>query len=419
MPVSLKIAVVALTLSVSCLWGAVQLWRTGVGSLLARHARQSLLPEQADRAVDASPTDPETRLARAVVLYNLNDTRGALEEFERAAALRPRDYLLWLQLGRARDESGEREKALEALRESIRLAPFYAEPRWQHGNLLHRLGRYEEAFAELRNAARSDPALFPVLLDLAWGTYQGAPGSLEQAALPRTDAERLGLARFLLKKGRLDEATGLVRALGTLSDKDRGALVKEMLVAGQYGAAYETWARGREPAGEAKTGVAQITDPGFEGRVNPHETGFGWRQERVLEGVILSVDAKVFRTGSRSLSIEWAGHAEPPAHAITQLVLVEPGTRYTLRFYARTEKLIAGGLPILVVSDGAGEGGPVLAQSKPLPPEAPEWQADEVSFTTANTTRAVSISLARLRCQAGPCPMFGRVWLDDFSLRKS
>ncbi|MCA1816990.1 MAG: hypothetical protein LC746_11390, partial [Acidobacteria bacterium] len=64
------------------------------------------------------------------------------------------------------------------------------------------------------------------------------------------------------------------------------------------------------------------------------------------------------------------------------------------------------------------EGGRVLAQSKTLPQGTTNWATYDVEFTAGAKAEAVLVAVRREGCDASPCPMFGRVWLDDFSLRK-
>jgi tetratricopeptide (TPR) repeat protein len=405
---------VSLAMFSSCAAAAWGAWRAGAARLLAKYAGGSLASETARRAVRMSPEDPETHSALGLVLYNTKEA-GALAEFERAASLRPRDYVLWLQLGRAREEAGDAEGALRALGEALRLAPFYSAPRWQYGNVLYRRGRLDEAFAEMRRAAESNPTLYPALADLAWGTYRGDAREVERVAGPRDSAERLALARLFARKGRPDIALSHFRAAGEIDADDRRRFLKELLTARQFAAAYEVWAGGRE---DARGGAGHFTEPGFEGRVNTSERGFGWRQERALEGVTLSVDTQSPNSGARSLLVEWGGHASPGVTVISQLVLVEPGARYRLVFHARTESVKTGGPPVVVVADASAEDERVLAESKTLPQGTAAWQEYEVEFASTPKTEAVLVGLRRQNCDANPCPMFGRVWLDDFSLRK-
>ena len=78
---------------------------------------------------------------------------------------------MWIELGNTREELGDNEGALAALDRAVRSAPYYAHPHWQRGNLLLRLGRYDEAFADLRQAAASNRKYFPNLMELAWASH--------------------------------------------------------------------------------------------------------------------------------------------------------------------------------------------------------------------------------------------------------
>jgi hypothetical protein len=271
----------------------------------------------------------------------------------------------------------------------------------------------------MRRASESNPSLYPAFADLVWGTYRGDARAVERVASPRNGAERFALARLFARKGSAEEGLALFRAAGEVDANERKTFLRELLNAKQFRAAYEVWAgvRGAGPV-EAGAGVGRFTEPGFEGRVNTSEAGFGWRQEREFEGVALSLDAQSPHSGARALLVEWKGHANPGVNVISQLVLVEPGARYRLTFSARTENVKTGGPPFVVVSDARGSDARVLGQSKTLPQGTNNWQEYEVEFTSTSKTEAVLVSLQRQNCDTSPCPMFGRVWLDDFSLIK-
>jgi hypothetical protein len=348
------------------------------------------------------------------VLYQSDDLTGCIAELEQAVALRLEDYLLWLQLGRARDEAGNTRGALLALQHAIELAPHYSDPRWQYGNVLYRAGRLPEAFDQLRTATRSDPSLAPVLMDLAWGTYPGDANAVERIVSPVSDEQRISLARFFVKKGLTDEALSLFRSAVQHSHEESARLLSDLTQAKQFRAAYEVWSAIQPNRGETIAGA--ITDPGFEQQLNIDAKGFSWRQEHALQGVRLSLDNRHQKSGSNCLSIEWNGHGTPEASVISQLVLVRPSGRYRLSFFVRTENVIAGGLPLIAVTDAVSDR--TLALSKPFAEGTSNWQQYEVEFETAATTDAVEISVRRQACPDNPCPMFGRVWLDDFALRK-
>jgi hypothetical protein len=102
---------------------------------------------------------------------------------------------------------------------------------------------------------------------------------------------------------------------------------------------------------------------------------------------------------------------------ISQLVLIEPHTHYQLHFAARTAELVSGGLPRVLVIDTGNQ--QVLAQSPEFPRETNNsWQEFTIDLNSGESTTAVQITLQRERCSKSPCPIFGRLWLDNFSLQK-
>lgn len=409
---SLLRAIVSIPFFALCLFGAVTASRTGRGRFLANAANHPLLAAAADRAVGLSPADPETHSARALVLYQNENLREAIAELERAVLLRPQDYLLWLQLGRARDEARNTPAALLALAEAIKLAPFYGDPRWQYGNVLYRSGRVSEALPQLAQAAASDPSLAPVLTDLVWNTYPGDAAAVERILGPHTDAARISLARFFVRKGRITEALTLFRAAGDRSLDETRRLMTELIAAKQFRAAYEVWSATQAPM----SGAAQLNNGAFETPLELNAKGFGWRQEHALDSVTVSVDAKRPHSGSGALLMDWNGHASPGVPVLEQLVIINPRTRYRLSCFLRTEQIVTGGLPLIVISDAGSQR--LLAQSKPFPQGTSDWQEYQLDFETPPDGEAIRVIVQRQSCAADPCPMFGRVWLDDFALRR-
>src|SRR5439155_18383013 len=154
-----------------------------------------------DTSIGMTPTDAEVHYTRGALANQMQDNTTALKEFEQAVSLRPRDYYLWLELGLTRDRLGDQPGALSALNESMRLAPYYARPRWLRWNVLFRMGRYDEAFADLRQATTSDPELLPAFIDLAWGASRRDATLTEQLVQPQTDKAQSELALFFSNHG--------------------------------------------------------------------------------------------------------------------------------------------------------------------------------------------------------------------------
>lgn len=411
----MMVGVVGIILCSLGIWGA---YASGLSRLNSKYALVSRSLAPADRAVHLTGSDPEAHSSRALVLRNQRDWEGAVREFERAATLRPRDYVLWYELALARDNAGDADGALAACDQAVRLAPTYARPHWLRGNLLFRAGRREEAFAELQRASSGNAEFLPNLIDLAWGAYGGDARAVLALVQPQTNASRLVLAQYFARKGKFDEAIALFRAAGGASEEERRKLLMVLLAARRFKEAYEVWSLG-QPSGsvQSHTGMNTITNPSFEGAIKLNEPGFGWQQPGNLENISISLDANNPRTGERSLRIEFNGNSNPASPFFSQIVLVEPGTQYELKFAARTEQIVTGGLPQITVSEATGVGDAKPLAALTLPVETGSWRDYSLTFKT-DETQAVIINVNRQYCSSSPCPAFGRIWLDTFSLEK-
>jgi tetratricopeptide (TPR) repeat protein len=401
-----------------CLLGMWTAGRAGFSPLLSDYATQNSLPALASEAVRLSPSDPQAHYARAVVLSKLGRLADAIKEFENAVALRPSDYVLWLDLGYARDQNGDQEGALAAFKEAARLAPNYARPRWDIGQLLLRAERRDEAFAELRRAVASRPALLPEIIDLAWNTYSGDARAVQQAIQPQTSRENLVLARFIAERGRTNEAIQLFRAAGEIPNDARLSFLTELLAAKRFKEAYEVWSSGQKMSdSERGGGINTITDGSFESQILS-KPGFGWQLAPRAQALSVALDVDRPHTGVHSLLLRFGGDATPSERIVSQVVLVEPRTRYRLSFAARTEQLVTGGPPVVVVTDASGTEGRTFAESLPLQGGTGEWRDYSVEFSTTDATEGIVLAIQRQHCPSEQCPIFGSVWFDTFSLRK-
>ena len=387
--------------------------RAGSSSLLSSYAAAKNQLAPANTAVELSQEDPEANYLRATIFRANNDLAGAIAGYNRAASLRPDDYVLWLSLARARSLNDDTAGALAASREAVRLAPYYAQPRWQLGNLLLRAGEPDEAFKELRVAGASSPTLLPAVIDLAWQLSHGDAQFVKQSIQPATPETYLALAQYFRKRGVAVEAIAMYVSAGDIGKQDRGSFLSELTSAKRFKEAYGLWLIDHHANPTNPFGV--IHDAGFEQENNLDEPGFGWRAENKAQTVTLSLDTANAKAGKSSLRVEFNGDSDLATPIISQLVLVEPNSRYQLHFDARSESLVSGGLPRVAIID---------VDNKEIPgqtiaiPEASNWHDYSIDFSSHETTDAVRIILERKRCNESPCPIFGRLWLDNFSFRK-
>ena len=398
----------------ACLFAIRSAAAFGVSRLLATYSLTARHPGAAKKAVELTPKDAEAHFARAVLL-GMSDTPGqSVPELEQAVALRPADYTLWQQLGLLRDQVGDRAAAVAAFDESIRRAPFYSQPRWNRGNVLLRSGQYEAAFVDLNQAAQSNPDLIPILIDLAWGISRGDVKLTEELTQINGDKMRIAFAKLLARRGKGQEAIAQLHAAGNVPEAVRHELIDQLLTKSAFKEAFEIWKGTPGFQSQNEQPGPSIYDGGFEGSLSFGESGFGWRVPRDLQATSISLDSGEPHSGSKDLRIEFSGNSNPN---VSQLILLEPSRRYRISFASRSQDVVTGGLPLLVVSDAAGDS-KRLGQSAPLPKGTSEWQSYSFEFTTTPATTAVVLSLRRESCTTSPCPIFGSISLDSFSVEQ-
>jgi hypothetical protein len=340
-----------------------------------------------------------------LILNRLRRPAEAEASLEVATSLRGGPEDLWIELGNTREELGDREGALGAFDQAVRSAPHYAHTHWQRGNLLLRMGRYDEAFADLREAAARNRKYFPILIDLAWGLTADTRKT-EAFVQVRDDNQRLAFARFLAQKGKGPEVVDQVRLLTTpLSDENRDELTR-LLSASKSAIGYSF-------LGSDSKKVEEILNAGFEEPVLLNGSMFGWTVPRVRTKPSLAVDVSEKFSGQRSLQVSFEGEGDADA-PLSQTIVVRRGASYRLGFAVRTKDLVTGGPPRIVLTDATDN--QILAKSGAFPSSTDGWQQWSVEFTAQS--ELVVISLVRDNCATSPCPIFGVVWLDDFSLQK-
>ena len=254
--------------------------------------------------------------------------------------------------------------------------------------------------------------LMPGIIDLAWRLSGGKIHSVEQVIAPRTPEAYQALGQYFRQRKEVDAAIAMFAAAGSAAERDRRSYLAELIAAKRFKEAATLWAVGRQ--GGAARGV--MIDAGFEEESNLNEPGFGWYLGERRQGFHLSLDTTNPRQGRSSLKVEFDGDSDPASPVISQLVLVEPRTRYQLRFAVRSEGLVSGGLPRVVTTDANTNS--VLGQSGELPAATDGWRDYMIDFESGSSDVAVQIALQRHSCDKSPCPIFGRLWLDNFSLQK-
>ncbi|MGH9932227.1 MAG: hypothetical protein ACREA9_23745 [Pyrinomonadaceae bacterium] len=387
--------------------------RDGISSALLRRVPTDAVGlSKLDLAMKLSPANSRPYNLRALYLLEAGRDTEAERDFESAVIRRPHDYLLWLRLGDAREGVGDDQGAVAAYQESIRLAPSYAKPHWYLGTLWLRIGKREVAFPEMRKAARVEPAFWSYLIQYAWQEYKGDTEAVRRAVQPDSQENSLALVAFFLEQGKISEAMELYRSAGTIDEQGQEELLARLIQVKAFKQAYEVWARGRGL--NTSTGSTMISNGGFENTIDSGGLSFDWRVLNV-EKVRVARDPTEPNSGSYSLRLDFEGNS-PSTEFLSQVFLVDHGTRYQLTFAARTQDLVTGGLPLFEVIDASNNQS--LGAVRVSGEKTSGWQSYSLEFAATDTTDAVSILIKRGNCSSSPCPAFGHIWFDDVVCRK-
>jgi tetratricopeptide (TPR) repeat protein len=370
-------------------------------------------------ATSLSPSDPLTNWFAASVEtegFSPEGLEKSLKGLEQTVRLAPFDFRWWIQLGRAYENSGDMQKAENALLHAVKLAPNYTMPHWQLGNFYVRQGREADAFAELQKVAEGNAVYREQVFSIAWDYYEKDTSKLEQIA-GNTPSVKASLAKFYAAK---ESAENSLRIWNSLSaeDKERHQDIAKLIAQSLYDKRFYRSAVqfvsqiGVEP--NAKPEI--IENAGFENTISDETTQvyFGWR---VLptEKIEVKTDPNQKHEGVRSLRVLFSGYSGIELHNLYQIVAVSSPARYRLSFWVKTENLKSAGTPVLEIINSNDD--KLIAAGKPFPTETTDWQQFQIDFATPENAEAVTIRTSRAYC-GNACPIFGTIWIDDFKLEK-
>jgi thioredoxin-like negative regulator of GroEL len=370
----------------------------------------------AELAIYLAPNDPQSHYALAVLnekSFLAEDLPKSLAEYEKATALAPHDFRLWLALGTARERTGDAAGAEKALRKALELAPNYAEVQWTLGNILLRQDKTDEAFAEIRKAVASDAKYVGPAVSTAWQAF----GDIARVKQTLGDSVQINsaLAVFLAREKRFEEALQIWNALPenekkTTFKQNGEDIFKEMIAAKKYRSALEVQRQFSETANQA---VGKFTNAGFEEKIITASPNiFDWQIPEGLHPQIGPNNAQK-RGGNLSLVFIFNSSDGKEFRTVSQTIAVEPGKKYNLEAFYKSELKASATLrwEIADVSDGK-----LLATTAAVSANA-DWTSLNAEFTAPENTEAVIVRLVRDGCKTSICPISGSIWFDDFSIK--
>ncbi len=373
-----------------------------------------------DSIVGLGPSDPQTHLAAAGLFektFDPGDLARSLSEYETATALSPNNYLLWINLGRARNLNGDTAGAEAALKKALELAPNYGSVQWAYGNFLIREGRIDDGFklAALASASNADYARNAVVLALQ--IFDGDVGRV-RSALGDTEAISSALAGTLIGQERFDDA---VISWSKLSEQARTttfrklgeSLGEKLLSAKKFQLAAQVLADLNTDGG-AKTLIGQVSNGGFETPIKLRGAGpFEWQIADGPEPQIGQSDSQK-RSGSFGLFLMFNSFETSHFRSVSQVIPVVAGAEYEFEGFYRSDLKSAAALKI-EIADAASTG--TLMTTPPLA-LAGDWTTIRLKFVVPAGGDGIMIRLARDGCSGPACRITGRLSFDDFSIKR-
>lgn len=380
-------------------------------------AARAVFKEITEVTANLAPDDPQTHFSHAILLektFYPEDLPKSLVEYEKAVALSPYDFNLWLELGKARERSGNLQGAEPAMRKSLALAPNYSRVQWTLGNFLLRQGKTEEAFVEIRKAAAGDSQYANPATASAWQIFEGDIGQMKQFVGDSANLKS-AFAALLAREKRFDEALEIWNALPETDQKgifktNGEEIYQKMLEAKKYRNAVQLFSQISDT--ERKFEVGRIENGGFELENPKNPSAFEWQ---IADGVEpqIGVDNANKHEGNLSLVVLFNSVDGRAFRQISQIVAVESETKYILEGFYKADLKTSATLKWEVVNASDGN---VLASTETVAAKS-DWTNLKTEFTTAADMEGVIIRLVRTGCNATICPISGKVWFDDFSLK--
>jgi len=259
--------------------------------------------------------------------------------------------------------------------------------------------------------------LRPQVFNLAWQVY-GPDMARVIDSVGKTAQARAQLVGVLAGRGRFDDALAVWASLSP-EERRTHAPAGDALARALYGKGQQRRAlRVLAEAGVEGIAEGKVSNGSFESDIGqPGRELFRWDVTQAA-GAQIAVDARTAHEGRRSLRVVFNASGQVEFRHITQVIAVEPDARYRLSFWFKTDELKSAAPPIAFVAVVAAPDA-ALASSPPAPGGTNDWQQVSFEFTTGPQTEAVLVRLARAGCPDGVCPIFGKIWYDDFNLERA
>ncbi len=374
--------------------------------------------EVADLAITLAPDDPQTHFAKGVLFeqsFQSDDLPKSLTEYEKAVALSPYDYRLWVAYGKAKERNGDAAGAEKALLKALELAPNYAEVQWTYGNILLRQNKTNEAFTAMRKAVEGDSKFAAPAATTAWDIFDGDLEKVKNA-IGDSSPVKSALATFLAGQKRFVDSLDVWNKLPenerkTTFRKDGENIINQLISNNKYRSAVPLKSMLADPK-NTEINVGKVTDGGFEGIITAEDPDiFEWK---IADGnkPVLGLNVEQKHAGEKSLAIIFNSPRGNDFREISQVIAVESSENYEFEIFYKSNLESNATVKWEIIDIVSGN---VLASTDAVA-EKSDWKSLSAKFKTTEAIEGVKIRLVRQICDSSDCSIKGTVWFDDASL---
>ena len=374
---------------------------------LARLADESSLK----RAISLAPQNATYHdlLCRSMIFVS-QVPQQAIDECLKASKLNPYSSSIWLDTAQAYFSVGNRQLSNGAIHKALSVDPTTPDIAWSAANFFLIQGDTVNALDQFAVVLREESALATPTLNICWQSIHDIRRI--QQILPPNPNVYIAFIQLLLSTGELESAHQIWSYLMQLTipfDYHQGLFyVDNLLQARAVAQASDVWKQlsSRSRALQAYSEQNNlVTDGSFNQEIL--NSGFDWRYTP-RPHIAVTLDSAEFHSGRRSLRFVYSENGSDAG--VFQYIAVQPGTRYRLSAWVKSEDLATANGPSLTLSDATDN--TICGATEETLGTTP-WHRLETELLTGPQTNLLILGMLR---HPGDTRVQGRFWVDDIKL---
>lgn len=351
-----------------------------------------------------------------LLYYSPRDKSGierAISRFSMSLKRNPTDARVWVAIAKAYRDSGKSGHAEYAVRKAVYMNRNNPALIWESGVFFLLEDKPVEATKLLKRYISMVPNDQENVYFLFY-SMKVAPMFILENLLPWEHAFYKRYLNFLVTNKLLNESFELWRTMKSFRPErtDYISYCNFLIETGEIKDALTLWDDfvGRFGVRTDKSHSEAIWNGDFE---LPVEDGcFDWRIGRA-DGVRVFIDRDIKRTGYTSLSANFDGKHNPGLYIAEQIAPVEPGKRYNVIGYIKTENITTKNGIFLDVAGYKCD--PFIKRTESVT-GTDLWKKMEVEFLAPGNCKAIKIGMGRERSNKFDNKIGGDVWIDSITM---